>query len=205
MADNPTSPDATTFRADDAASIFWPYTKLAFGPGGTQTIVEDGVGLPVVPFAAILEGGIKSLIGVNDGVAVSGELSGTADFSLGATMSGEILSFLLVSSETDAGSIQGGKGTVMFFDADPNTTPGDTDLAAAGAEHKTIVGQVPVEADEWDKDANGGTLFKTVALPFHAIATIYAVFRNTDTVANWNSGGTDDEMLDINMWFRRDS
>ena len=96
-------------------------------------------------------------------------------------------------------------GVVYFFDADPNTTSGDTALAAAGAEHNTIIGITHIAAADWDSDANGGVVHKTVAIPFHALATIYCVYRNTDGTAVWNSDAADDERLNINMWFRRDS
>ena len=56
-----------------------------------------------------------------------------------------------------------------------------------------------------DEDLSGASVWVSVAIPFHALATIYAVYRNTDGSAVWNSAAADDEMLDINIWFRRDS
>ena len=155
---------------------------------------------------AVLETGITQIIGINDTeVSISGDYSSTADLALGGTYSGEILGFQLTSLESGSGAIQTGVGVVYFFDADPNTTSGDTALAAAGAEHNTIIGITHIAAADWDSDANGGVVHKTVAIPFHALATIYCVYRNTDGTAVWNSAAGDDERLNINMWFRRDS
>ncbi len=183
------------------------YVKLKFGPDDTFTIVQDGTGLPVTPFAAILEIGSTKIIDDDDTeVEEGGDLSATADLSLSGTKSGEILSFVLTSLVTSGGgAVATGKGTVMFFDADPNTTSGDPTLAAAGAEHLTMIGQVPVEADEWDADINGATLFKQVAIPFHALGTIFCVYRNTDSTTTWNNGAGDNQELHINVWYRRDS
>ncbi len=203
------------FKVDSDASspsIDWPYAKLAFGADGTQTRVSNTNPLPVVatPFAAIIETGIQQIIGINDAEVAQDEYSSTADLSLGGTFSGEILGFILSSLESgsaspDTSGVQEGAGTVYFFDADPNTTSGDTTLAAAGAEHNTIIGIVKIAAADWDSDANGAVVHKTVAIPFHGIATIFCVYRNTDSVALWNTVAGDDERLNINMWFRRDS
>ncbi len=191
---------------DEDGSSHVQYVKLKFGPDNTFSIVQDGTGLPVTPFAAILETGLTELIGEDSTeVSAGGDYSNTADFTLGATMSGEILSFMLASHENGDGVIQTGKGVVFFFDADPNVVAGDTDLAAIGAEHATIIGMIQVEADEWNADDNGAALFRTVAIPFHALSTIYCVYRNTDTSAVWNDTTPNNEVLDINVWFRRDS
>ena len=157
MVDNVTSPTATAFATDDISSVHYPRIKLIHGADGTNDgDVANTNPLPVssTPFAAILEVGLTELIGEDSTtVAASGEYSNTADLSLGGTYSGEILSFVLVSHENGSGAVQTGKGVVFFFDADPNVSAGDTDLALIGAEHATIVGMIPVEADEWDADA----------------------------------------------------
>ncbi len=153
--------------------------------------------------AQILETGLTQIIGINDTeVTASGDYSATADLALAATYSGEIMSFILVSLESGSGAVQSGTGTVFFFDADPNTTSGDTALVAAGAEHNTVLGITKIEAAEWDSDASGAVVHKTVAIPFHSIGTIYCVYRNTDASAVWNSDAADDERLNINMWYR---
>ncbi len=192
----------------DGSSIHWPYVKMVFGPDDTQTIVTATQGLPVdaTPFAAILETGLLELIGEDSTeVSASGDYSNTADLALGGTFSGEILSFMLASHENGSGAVQEGNGVMYFFDADPDVSAGDTALAVIGAEHATIIGITQIQAGDWDSDASGAVVHKTVAIPFHAIATVFAVYRNTDASAVWNSAVGDNEVLDINMWFRRDS
>ncbi len=204
---NPGAGGAVFSTDQDGSSIHWPYVKLVFGPDDTQTIITATQGLPVdaTPFAAITETGITQIIGINDAAMTVNEYSSTADLSLGGTFSGEILGFILSSLESQSGAVQEGNGTIYFFDADPDTTSGDTDLAAAGAEHNTVIGIVKIAATDWDSDANGAVVHKTVAIPFHALATIFCVYRTTDVTALWNSATNDDERLNINMWFRRDS
>ena len=209
MVDNTTlntGSGGDVIATDDISGVKHQQVKVEFGADGTATPVTATVGLPVAPFSAILESGILALIAINDAeVAASGEYSDTRDWALGATHSGEILSVQLTSAESGSGAVQEGRGKVFFFDADPNTSAGDVSLAAAGAEHKTILGVVNIEASDWDTDANGGVAMKAVAIPFHALATIYIVYRNIDGSAVWNSAAGDDETLDINVWYRRDS
>lgn len=51
MADNVTlsagTADGAVFKTDDDGTAHWPYTKLAFGPDNTQTIVGTGNPLPI--------------------------------------------------------------------------------------------------------------------------------------------------------------
>ncbi len=162
---------------------------------------------PTRPFKSVKETGITALIAKDEAeVSISGDYSATADLTVsegGQAVSGYIRSMLLVVAKTGTGAIQsGGAGFVYFFDADPNTTSGDTALAAAGAEHKTILGVVAIAATDWDEDTVGGVVYKNkLDIPFHALSTIYAVFRNTDGTVVFNSGATDDETMDINVWY----
>ena len=205
VAANPSS-GGFVFKTDDASGVHWPSVKIAFGGDDVQTEVEATVGLPVAPFSAIIETGIQQIIGINDAAMTQDEYSSTLDLSLGGTFSGEILGFILSSFfETGGSGINEGSGTLYFFDADPNTTSGDTALATFGSEHNTVIATVKIAAADWDSDANGAVLQKTVAIPFHALATIHVVYRNTDATVTWNAAGADDQRLNINMWFRRDS
>ncbi len=203
MADDVTVDTITgnpVIATDDDGARQHQWIKLKFGPADTFTIVENGVGLPVAPFSAILEVGSTQIIGINDAAMTINEYSSTADLSLAATLSGEILGFTLTAAGV---ALQHGKSTVIFLDADPATTSGDTALSAA--EHLTVLASVKIAADEWEEDANGAIVTKTVAIPFHALGTIYCVYKTTDATATWNSAGGDDESLFINMWYRRDS
>ncbi len=193
-------------RTDDDGTAQWQYVKVAFGADGTRTIVSAAVGLPVIPFSPILETGLTELIGEDSTeVTAAGGLSNTADLTITGAGSGEILSFMLASHENGDGAVNTPAGVIMFFDADPNVAAGDVNLAAIGAEHATIIGMIQFQASEWDSDANGAVVVKTVAIPFHALSTIYAVFRNTDASVTWNNGAANNEVLDINVWYRRDS
>ncbi len=193
--------------ADLISGVHHQLVKVEYGAADSATQVDATNPLPVSsqPFAVITEVGLASLEGINDTeITAGGDYSNTADLSLGGTFSGEIISVLLVSG-ADGATIQTGRGVIFFFDADPNVSAGDTALAAAAAEHDTILGMVKIEAGDWDSDASGGSVFISVGIPFHALATIYAVYRNTDGSAVWNSAGADNETLDINVWFRRES
>ena len=155
-----------------------------------------------------IETGLYTVIGADDVEVSANDFSATADVLVGATygdaaarlVSGEIQGILLVASETGAGAVPDEPGWVYFFDIDPNTTSGDTALGLV--DRQAIIGQVEFVAADWDADANGATAYKSVAIPFHAIATLYVVFRNTGAAIN-NAAG-DDEILQINLWYRRD-
>jgi len=159
----------------------------------------------------IYETGITALIGADDTAVSAQDYSATADVTMtterarGAGVSGEILSFLLVASESGTGAILTPAGWIYIFDADPNTTSGDTALAAAGAEHKTIVGMIRIEQGDWDEDANGAAAYNAIAIPFHEVTTLHVVFRPDAGETEINSAAGDDEMFDFNFWYRRDT
>ena len=161
------------------------------------------------PFVPVHETGITQIIGKDDAeVSISGDYSSTADLVLANSpglASGVLLGFQLTSLESGSGAVQTGTGVVFFFDADPDTTSGDTALAAAGADHKTAIAIVAIAAGDWNTDGSGAVAHKEVNIPFHNLATIYCVYRNTDGTAVWNSLSGDDEELHINVWYRRDS
>lgn len=165
-------------------------------PAGTNNIGK------VSPVAAMVEDGITEIIDADDAEVDQNEYSATADLALGGSYSGTIRGVELVLTP-GSGAVQAGDGVLFFFDADPNTSSGDTSISVA--ERKTIIGQVDVAAADWDTDAAGGSVHKQVQIPFHAVSTIYAVFRNTDATAVFNSDAGDDEELHMNMWYDRHS
>ena len=152
-----------------------------------------------------IEVGIATLIGADDDVGVN-EFSATTDLDLGQTygatqvrpVAGEIQSILLVSS---GGAIQEPTGWIFFMDADPATAAGDVSLALV--DRQAIIGQVEILAADWDSDANGASAYKPVALPFHDVRYLYTVFRNEGAAIN--DAGGDDEIIQINLWYRRDN
>ena len=151
-----------------------------------------------------IEVGLTQLIGINEAVGVN-QFSATADLdvtrtvgSLTAAVPGEIQSFLLVSSA--AGAPLEPTGWVFFFHTDPNTTTADAALELV--DRQALLGQVEILAADWDSDATGASVSKFVAIPFHSVDTIFVVFRNEGAAIN--DAGGDDELLSINVWYRRD-
>ena len=155
----------------------------------------------VKPFAAVLEGGLTELVGINEQVDEN-DYSGSIGVGLGGTYSGEILSVSLYSTEDGSGAVQKPPGSLIVLDADPSVSSGDTSLAAA--EWPTVIGYWTFAAGDWISDAGGGAAHTTTPLPFHALATLYFVWLHTDSTA-LNSSAGDDEQLEFNFWYRRDT
>lgn len=164
-------------------------------PAGTNLIGK------VQPMSAILEGGLTELVGVDEQVDQN-DYSGSVGVALGGTYSGEILSIALYATKDGTGAVQDSAGTLYVFDADPTIASGDTSMTAA--ERVTAIGKVNVVASDWDTDANGGLAFLNVSIPFHAVATLHFVWKHTDATA-LNDASGDDEQLEFNFWWRRES
>jgi hypothetical protein len=148
-----------------------------------------------------IESALYELIDKDDTEVSTNDLTNTVDIAIAAkAAAGEIQSVLLVASELGSGAVRANTGILFFFDADPNTAAGDTTMTAA--ERKTLLGQVAIASGDWDSDALGGSVIKIVAIPFHALTIIYAVFRNTGTA--FNDGAGDDEELHLQIHYRRD-
>ncbi len=160
--------------------------------------------IKTIPLAAITETGIGELIGKNEQVDQN-DFSGSLELAIGIDdipVSGEFLSIILMTLETGSGAVQTPAGTLILFDADPAPTPGDTALTAA--EWKTAIGSVDIAASDWISDANGSHVFKAIAIPFHDLTSVYAVWFHTDATS-LNDAAGDDEELHCNLWYRRDS
>lgn len=148
------------------------------------------------------EAGLSELIGIDEQVDQN-EYGGSVEIPLGGVFSGEILSFCLYSTEGGAGAIQVPAGTLFILDADPAISAGDA--AMTGAERTTVLAQVSVAASDWKADANGASVFICDSpVPFHAASSLFFVWFHEDA-ASFNDGGTDDEQLEFNFWYRRDS
>jgi hypothetical protein len=182
-------------------------------PAGTNNIGDvDVLTLPalaagsniigkVQPFDGIIEGGLTELIGINEQVDQN-EYSDEVGVALAGTYSGEILAVTFYSTEDGSGSVQTPSGRLLIFDANPNTTTGDTTITAAS--WMALIGQVDVGAGDWVGDTNGRVAHRVVSVPFHAIGTLYFVFKREDA-GSFNDSAGDDEQLEFNMWYRRDS
>ncbi|MEJ2189577.1 MAG: hypothetical protein P8Y93_09210 [Acidobacteriota bacterium] len=149
--------------------------------------------------------GLTELVGKDEQVDQN-DYSGSVAITLGdgvRPVSGEFLAFAFYATEENAGAVQDSAGTLLLLDADPAVSSGDTALTAA--EWKTVLGRVDVEAGDWITDANGGLAYIFAnPIPFHNLQTIYAVWLHTDATG-LNDGGTDDEVLEFNAWYRRDT
>jgi hypothetical protein len=157
-----------------------------------------------IPLAPVSETGITELVGKNEQVDQN-DFGGSVSFTVGIgglSVSGEFLSLILTTLETGSGAVQTPAGHLLLFDADPNPTVGDTALTAA--EWKTAIGSVEITAADWISDANGSHVFKDIAIPFHELVTIYAVWFHTGATS-FNDAAGDDEELHCNLWYRRDS
>lgn len=167
-----------------------------------KILAAMGSGVSSKPFAEMEEGGLTELIGINEQVDQN-EYSGSVGIALGGTYSGEILMVTLYSTEDGSGAVQQPDGVLIFLDVDPEVTVGDAAITAA--ERITIIGQINVGTDDWQADANGASAcIKNQPLTFHPLATIYVVWFH-ENATSFNDGEGDDEQLEFNMWFRRDS
>ena len=156
------------------------------------------------PFSAILEGGLTELVGINEEVNTD-DFSGSVAVTISTAqpVSGEILSLALYATEDGSGAVQDSAGKLLILDADPAVASGDTALAAA--EWVTVLGTVDVNATDWITDANGGCAYiYDQPIPFHDLKILYFVWLHEDTT-DLNDAASDDEQLEFNFWYRRDS
>ncbi len=155
-----------------------------------------------MPFAQMLEGGLTELIGINEQVDQN-DYCGSVEVELLHPASGEILSFALYSTEDGSGSVQSPEGWLYVLDADPAIASGDTAMTAA--ERTTVLGRVKVESGDWETDANGGLAYiYDTPVPFHHLASLFFAFKLT-SATSLNDAAGDDEQLEFNFWYRRDS
>lgn len=164
----------------------------------------DGTYSPVVmamPFPPLLEGGLTELIGVNEQVDQN-KFAASIGVALGGTYSGEIVQITLISRQ--AGTPLAPQGTLYLLDADPASAVNDAALTAA--EYLTVIARVNVEAADWQGDAAGKIAQPVLGVPiaFHALANLYWVFQ-LRSATSYNDGAGDDEDLNLNFWYRRES
>jgi hypothetical protein len=173
--------------------------------GDILRVVSAAKPLPVAASSAgspLLEGGLTELVGVNEQVDEH-DYGKSVAVALGGTYSGEILSFAFYATEDGTGAVQNSAGYLLILDADPAVAAGDTALAAA--EWPTVLGRVKVQATDWITDANGGMAYLcNQPVAFHALSTLYFVWFHDDPTA-LNDAAGDDEQLELNFWYRRDS
>ena len=146
-----------------------------------------------------------TLVGADDQVDQN-DYSDSIALTLGdgvRPVSGEILSAVFFSWEEGSGAVQTPAGTLLLLSADPAASAGDTALTAA--ERVTVLGHITVSAGDWQSDANGASVFVyNQPVPFHNLQTLYAVWFHEDATS-LNDGAGDDELLAVQLWYRRDT
>ena len=164
----------------------------------------------LIPFAPIHQTGLVSLIGINNqvdqndyGASVKIDLAAAAGAHPNAPISGEILHLTLISREAGTGAVLAPAGVLYLFGADPEVDAGDTALESLA--RAAVIAQVEVETTDWKADAGGAsaTIF-TKPVAFHALPALWAAWLHEDATS-YNDVAGDDETLQLNAWFRRDS
>ena len=172
-------------------------TPLRVSDNG-ESLTVDGT-ITSTPMSALLETGVVEIIGVDEQAAQYDWSDGTA-VALGGTYSGEILNVTLILS----GSLSEA-GTLIIFDADPSVTLADANLATAS--WLLSIGKVDVAAGDWFEENAGGTggmAHFAVPIAFHELSSLWVAFYH-EGATQWNSLAADNETLDIQIEFRRDS
>ena len=170
------------------------------GTDGDPFIPEITMGAGEI--SGICEIGLTELVDKDDQVDQNDFSASIALSPDDPPASGEFLSLVLVTTKSGTGAILTPAGTLVFLDTNPAVSAGDTAMTAD--EWKTAIGTVQVAASDWSSDANGGLTFHQIAVPFHELTTIYAVWLHADAIS-FNDVAGDDEEMHINLWYRRDS
>jgi hypothetical protein len=154
------------------------------------------------PFESIQELGVTELIGADEQVDQN-DYAASVEVALGSLVSGEFLQFTFYSRETGTGSVQTPAGSLFILDADPSIAAGDTAMTAA--ERLTVIAEIPVASADWQSDANGASVTITnTPVAFHAVDSLFFAWFHEDATS-FNDGAGDDEILEFNAWYRRDS
>jgi len=160
----------------------------------------------MTPFSPIREIGVTELVGADEQVDQN-EFGAAAEVTLPGTqpVSGEFLSFLLIASESGTGAVQNPTGYLLIFDADPGHSAGDDGSGITAAEWATLVGAVQVESSDWISEDLGAVAYITdTPVAFHNVESLFFVWYHTNGTS-LNDAAGDDEKLELNAWYRRES
>ena len=153
----------------------------------------------VKPFSGMVEAGLTELIGVDDQVSQD-QYSGSVEVVLPEELSGEILGVTFYST---GGLIIVESGELFFFDVDPSIAVGAAGIGAA--QWPTSIGNIPVAPSDWTADGDGAHAnIKKEPVTIHSVSSLFLSYKHTGTT-QWNSLSGDDELLQVNLWIRRDS
>lgn len=156
------------------------------------------------PWDGIKETGVLELVGADEQVDQN-ELGAAVSFDLPGerAASGELLSFVFLSSESGSGSIQTPSGQLLIFDVDPGHNAGDDGSGISAPEWQAFIGEIDIASSDWkSEDYAAWISVKDEVVPFHAIDTLYFVWRHTDSTS-LNDGAGDDEKLEVNVRYCR--
>jgi len=162
--------------------------------GGTGLIQSQ-------PFDALLEGGLTELIGIDEQVNTS-QYNASIGVALAGTYSGEIVKICLYATEDDTGIIIAENATLIILDADPATATAA--IAIGAAERITIIAHFAFAGADYQSDANGASNCQSTTEAFHSLATLYFLYFH-EGATQWNSAAGDQEQLQFNFWYRRES
>ena len=155
------------------------------------------------PFDAIKEGGSTELVGINFVAMTQNEFSAAKEIALGGTYSGEVVQACLTQSEEGTGAILADIALRLFiFDADPSLSTADTLIATAS--HLLLLDEVAFANGDFWIDTGAGTLCMQMNTLFHAVSSLWFAIA-TEGATAINSAAEDDEVVDLNFWYRRDS
>lgn len=181
---------------------------LMGGDDGTvlRNILVDSEGRVVVlskPFDAIKEGGSTEMVGKDFAGMTQDELSAAKEISLGGTYSGEVVQACLTQSEEGTGAILSDIALRLFiFDADPSISTADALIATAS--HLLLLDEVAFANGNFWIDAGAATLCMQMNTLFHAVGSLWFAIA-TEGATEINSAAEDDEVVDLNFWYRRES
>ncbi len=148
---------------------------------------------------AVQELGITELIGINEQVDAA-EYGASVTTTLAGT--GAITKVCLVATEDGSGTVLKPNGTLILFDADPAIVAGDASITAG--ERVTILAQLTFSDTDYQEDANGASNCQATEEIYHTSA-VFASWFLASGEASFNDAGADDEQLELNVWYRRDS
>ena len=157
---------------------------------------------PIYPPA---ETTLLELVGTNEQVD-QGDFGASVSFNLPGNepAAGVLTGFTFISSEEGSGSIQTLSGHLLIFDADPGHSAGDVGTGISTAEWQTLIAVVTVETVDWTTETTAAYYNARDFEPirFHAVNTLYFVWRHTGDTS-YNDAAGDDEVLDVNVWYQR--
>ena len=149
----------------------------------------------------VQELGLRTIIDTGDQVDQN-EYSDALQISFTEATSGEITDIVLITGEEGTGAVLEPDGTLLFFDADPSISAGDSAMSAAA--RTLLVGKVDIVSADWDSDANGASAHFSKTIAFHSVSSLFIVFQLL-SATSFNDGAGDDEFLKINLWYREGS